>query len=49
MPTRCGNVNVAVRVVATGCQMVNVTFLNTQVLHYYIGMALNLSLFQNKV
>ena len=45
MPTKCGSLNVAVRIVVTGCQMVNVTFLNTQLLHYYIGAALKLSLF----
>jgi hypothetical protein len=44
VPTKCGSLNVVVRIVATGCKMVNVTFLNTQVLHYFIGMALKLSL-----
>jgi hypothetical protein len=49
VPEKCGFLNVVVRIVGTGCQLVNVTFLNIQVLHYYIGMALKLILFENKL
>jgi hypothetical protein len=37
--TKCGSLNVAVHIVVTRCQMVNVTSLSTEEHQYYTRMA----------